>query len=242
MSIRTCKTCGQDKPIDAFPARYGRSAHLRDLTCGVCRKHRYRSLNPDQYHAARREQNARRHAKAKGMSVEQYKTWQQDRKINAASKNRGRLVIDKIVVKKNRKTLCPLLSSNYKTWYRVNAEKRKAQSRNFYWQNRNKERSRIAKWKAVNQGLVSQQRYRRRSRFVGLENSLTHDQWLQIKAAYRHRCAYCGRRKPLTMDHIVPVVSGGSHTSDNIIPACQSCNSSKGSKPPLVSYQPHLIC
>ena len=32
------------------------------------------------------------------------------------------------------------------------------------------------------------------------------------------------------MDHVVPVSKGGSTSADNIIPACQSCNSSKNNK------------
>lgn len=70
---------------------------------------------------------------------------------------------------------------------------------------------------------------------------LTETQWRAIKAAYRFKCAYCGLKKPLTKDHIVPVKMEGNHTAANIIPACQSCNSSKGARLPKVSYQPHLI-
>jgi len=48
-------------------------------------------------------------------------------------------------------------------------------------------------------------------------------------------CAYCGQpfdlfRKP-TRDHVVPLIRGGNHTKDNILPACPSCNCSKGARP-----------
>lgn len=47
---------------------------------------------------------------------------------------------------------------------------------------------------------------------------------------FNSHCAYCIR--PLvqvTLDHIVPLSKGGEHSIGNIVPACQSCNSSKGS-------------
>lgn len=59
-------------------------------------------------------------------------------------------------------------------------------------------------------------------------------QWRELLDAYGHRCAYCGIAfsadiRP-TRDHIVALVNGGHHTKSNIVPACQSCNSSKGHK------------
>ena len=49
-------------------------------------------------------------------------------------------------------------------------------------------------------------------------------------------CAYC-RATPAHIaysrhiDHIVPLSRGGSHTADNLAPACQKCNISKGARP-----------
>jgi 5-methylcytosine-specific restriction endonuclease McrA len=73
-------------------------------------------------------------------------------------------------------------------------------------------------------------------------NDLTAAQWEEIKAAYGHRCVYCGRTmQRLTKDHIVPLAKGGTHTFSNIVPACQSCNSKKGAGAPLVPVQPLLL-
>lgn len=44
------------------------------------------------------------------------------------------------------------------------------------------------------------------------------------------KCHYCGASDMLTMDHIVPEKSGGDTREENLIPACHSCNSSKGAK------------
>jgi len=73
-------------------------------------------------------------------------------------------------------------------------------------------------------------------------NDLSVAQWEEIKAAYDHRCVYCGQTKQrLTQDHIVPLVKGGTHTFSNIVPACRSCNSKKHVGPPLVPVQPLLF-
>lgn len=74
---------------------------------------------------------------------------------------------------------------------------------------------------------------RRRARKRLLPATLTREQWLAIKAAYGNRCAYCGlRSQRLTQDHVIPVSKGGGYTPDNIVPACQSCNSRKRAGPP----------
>ena len=44
------------------------------------------------------------------------------------------------------------------------------------------------------------------------------------------RCVYCGAKADLTLDHVVPLSRGGTHTLENLVGACFSCNSSKGNK------------
>jgi len=43
-------------------------------------------------------------------------------------------------------------------------------------------------------------------------------------------CHYCGVTDGLTADHIIPKRSGGQDVVSNIVPACFSCNASKGGK------------
>ena len=44
----------------------------------------------------------------------------------------------------------------------------------------------------------------------------------------RHRCQYCGERRPLTIDHVQPVSRGGLHRWENVVAACGPCNTRKG--------------
>lgn len=62
--------------------------------------------------------------------------------------------------------------------------------------------------------------------------SYSHQEWKETVIFFGGECAYCGRTmhkgERLTRDHLEPVSEGGLTTQDNIVPACQSCNSSKG--------------
>lgn len=60
-------------------------------------------------------------------------------------------------------------------------------------------------------------------------------QWREaIKKAWKNQCAYCGKPpiddNSLTIDHIKPRCRGGEDRTSNVIPACSSCNSAKGSQ------------
>lgn len=46
-----------------------------------------------------------------------------------------------------------------------------------------------------------------------------------------NKCVYCGSVNNLTLDHIIPIAKNGNHTENNLVIACQSCNSSKQDKP-----------
>lgn len=59
---------------------------------------------------------------------------------------------------------------------------------------------------------------------------LTSRDWLRLRRRYDDRCAYCRRSIPLTIDHVVPITRGGRHAIGNILPACMSCNASKGNR------------
>ncbi len=71
--------------------------------------------------------------------------------------------------------------------------------------------------------------YRSRLRGNG-SPGVTAAEWQEILEACARRCIYCGSPGPLAIDHVVPVSKGGRDAPDNVVPACKSCNSSKGAK------------
>ncbi|HEV2148704.1 MAG TPA: HNH endonuclease signature motif containing protein [Longimicrobiaceae bacterium] len=56
----------------------------------------------------------------------------------------------------------------------------------------------------------------------------------RIFARDAFRCVYCARTFPaeqLTLDHVQPRMRGGDHSPGNLVTACSSCNTRKGSAP-----------
>lgn len=119
-------------------------------------------------------------------------------------KERGR------VYRENNKDKC---RERFKRFYEANKESRIDYSKN--WNKTHPENRRI----------TSQLR---ESRKKNLPATLTEKQWEYIKDHFNSRCAYCGKEKPLCQEHFIPLSKGGEYTHNNIIPACVSCNTSKG--------------
>lgn len=56
-----------------------------------------------------------------------------------------------------------------------------------------------------------------------------------------NECAYCGSKKELTIDHILPKSRGGKNSWSNLITCCLPCNLKKGDKTPEEAKMPLLF-
>jgi 5-methylcytosine-specific restriction endonuclease McrA len=79
-------------------------------------------------------------------------------------------------------------------------------------------------------GLNAIMCHRRRAKEKNLDSNLTIEQWIIIKSYFNNECSYCGAKLKLTQDHFIALNNGGEYTTNNIIPACSKCNSSKQDK------------
>lgn len=62
----------------------------------------------------------------------------------------------------------------------------------------------------------------------------TTNQLIRILAKQKGRCCYCHCiTDDLTLEHIVPISKGGSHTAENIAFACLCCNERKADRDPF---------
>lgn len=226
--LRTCNKCGDDKPIKSFPKRSGKSAHLRENTCGMCKKRANIARHPEKPAA----EAIRRRARARGLTPEQYLATKRGRlpdsdvsPIYAAQRSRVR--IDGLIVRKNQKRQCPLLAAYPKVKYQINAD--------FY-------REKSKRWGRLNPEKAYAKKLRRKFRLLNVVDDLTPGQWREIKRSFSYRCAYCYRSDvKLTRDHVVPVSRGGGNTVSNVVPACLRCNLSKFTGPPPIPVQTRLF-
>lgn len=74
------------------------------------------------------------------------------------------------------------------------------------------------------------QRYVRR----GVAGRYTLAEWQERLGYFAGRCGYCGSHTKIERDHLVPILMGGTNDIENIVPACMTCNRSKGPRSLIV--------
>ena len=137
-------------------------------------------------------------------------------------------------------------SKRHKEWrektnhYEKNKEKFKEESRKRYNNNKERENKRCGEWKKNNREKINKwlsepinrikenfRKYKRR----GAIGKVKYSDWVDLCNKYENKCLCCGSKKDkLTIDHVIPLILGGTNTIENIQPLCGSCNSKKGIK------------
>lgn len=134
-------------------------------------------------------------------------------------------------------------------YYLKNKEKRRESARRSYQKNKQKYMDRkkryLRKWRKRNKEKVSEynKRYekthketvianehKKRARKRESEGCFSAEEWKQLCDLYDNRCLCCGKRKKLTVDHVIPLSKGGSNYISNIQPLCKECNNKKYTK------------
>ena len=78
--------------------------------------------------------------------------------------------------------------------------------------------------------MIARRDARRRAKLKLHESNLTADEWNNVLDRHGRKCFYCSAQGKLTIDHVTPLSLGGKHVKENVVPACRSCNSKKGSR------------
>lgn len=128
--------------------------------------------------------------------------------------------------------------------YERNAEAVKERARAYYHAHADECRERGLAWRRANGPRLreyfrayriknvaavrlKERNYEHRRRANTIQSDVTPAAWAERVAEFGGRCAYCATFGPTEMEHIMPVSRGGTHTMDNLVPACRSCNASK---------------
>ena len=118
----------------------------------------------------------------------------------------------------------------YSNWRQANVED--ARSNYNRWRSRNVEQRReyLRSWYQQNPGKKAEHDNTRRGLEQDAKGRFTADQWEARLEYHGHKCYYCGSVDRIQVEHRIPLSRGGTNWPSNLVPACRTCNSSKGTK------------
>ena len=218
----TCPTCGKELPFTEEYWKPSKAESCGWITC-MCREcwneyyrkyakekpewrrekeRKYKERNPKKY--AEKMKRHREKAKLEGKNTYKYVMAHASDRTKERIKRRGESLRRKLYEKLR--------------WQRRKGEEYRARARELNRLDPTKKRASVSKhrvMKAGNQGEHTGELFKVKFAFHG------------------YRCYYC--HTPLTLqtateDHRIPISRGGADWIANIVPACRSCNSSKGAK------------
>lgn len=143
-------------------------------------------------------------------------------------KNRDKIIKRKKEYYKNNKRK---FSDYYHEYNKNNKEYNREKAKK--WAKENKERYK------ENQRLYA---HKRRDLLKNTKCDFSKEEWRDCQRFFSDSkgkyCSYCGKHtENMTIDHVIPVIKGGTHTKENILPSCSSCNSQKSSTDFLKWYR-----
>lgn len=125
-----------------------------------------------------------------------------------------------------------ILSRIYE-YRKANPEVVKARSKAYYKANSDAIKARVRKWCNDNPVKSKVIKQRRRALELNAKGDHTAEQ-LRARFDYHgNKCVYCDSTENLHADHQIPLSRGGTNFASNMVPACATCNISKGSKTPI---------
>lgn len=222
--MKLCKGCTRNLEDSAF------RSHTRQLVSGVgiylatrCRVCENRM---------QRERAAQDPAKVAEINKRSYQKHVEARRKHAREKQRAkdpaaRAAEYKRYYEMNREQLIARACQ----WSKDNAEHMNARRRATYWEDLDASRAKGRAAYAKNPEPRKRHAAKRRAAKRGVETTLTDQEWYDIIDIYEGHCAYCFCTPDvITIDHVTPITKSGGHTANNVVPACLSCNTSKGNR------------
>jgi len=112
-----------------------------------------------------------------------------------------------------------------RTWQ---GERVREWKRGYYRANRERIIASVVEWQRQHPDQVRAKVERRRSLLSAAEGAFTPSEFQTLCQRYDWQCLACASQdRRLTVDHVIPLTSGGGNSIENIQPLCGSCNSRK---------------
>lgn len=119
-----------------------------------------------------------------------------------------------------------------KTWYAENKARCAELARIYYEVRKDEIKAYVKSWQRANSSKVRaysrKSNLKRRALKLSAHEPWTQADWQWTLDQFGGLCAYCRLRPGTTIDHVVPLSRGGADAIWNLLPACITCNCSKG--------------
>jgi hypothetical protein len=237
METRKCKTCGDSKPIEKFK----KTGNYRNRECNSCRYKK--TTDHEKQQVAAWAKSNRDHLR------EYHREWRSDHKDSVNARNRAYKNTNRPKVRaanKNYKKRNPeKVKQHAKTYRSKNRDARIAYSAEWRKNNwdlahayniANREQRAISgkKWREEHPELLRLYQANRRTRKTNAGGKATLQDVIEIFEQQSGLCTGCdvSISKYYEIDHIMPVLLGGSSDPWNLQLLCRRCNRLKSDKHP----------
>ena len=235
--MRKCTVCGRwlvANKVNFYRAKKGK--YGLESKCKECIRNKNR-----QYNEANKDKMAeykKQYYEANKDKIAEYRKANKDKKAEYM-KQRYQNNKDKILEYQNQWNKDN--KDKIQQWYQDNRGKMLEYKKQYYQDNKDKMLEYGKQYRQTPQGQVSEfnKHNRRRIKEEQQGTGITKDQWLECMSFFDWKCAYSDERltnNTRTIDHIVPLNSGGEHEIWNLVPMTKSLNSSKQDKDMLEWY------
>jgi 5-methylcytosine-specific restriction endonuclease McrA len=122
-----------------------------------------------------------------------------------------------------------------KKWAQAHKDRVNASARKWYWDNREQARERQIGYRQDNPEVFRANARNRKARVRGAKGKHTKEDVLALYEAQYGKCIYCTAKlgQKYHVDHVIPIVLGGSNDKSNLQLLCPPCNLSKRSAHPI---------
>jgi len=227
--VKRCTYCHVEKPVSEFytNSKRGKRRHGKCKECDKTLKKLLYDNNPEHYRAISRKWTYKHpeehHAR--------YYRWE------AANKeHRTRYYREYNETHRKERHAYDRIRHSKETpeFRRLEYEKRREWRQEYGMVNKNHLRAYGRLWRQTFPEKHTDTQNRRRARQLNASRIEKIDRMAIIERD-KWTCYLCGlicTPQNVTLDHVIPLFHGGSHTADNLRVACRSCNSRKGTKLP----------
>jgi 5-methylcytosine-specific restriction endonuclease McrA len=210
---KRCSKCGEAKSVTDFYRASDRPDGRRCI-CKACDRIReaadYRENRPAIL--AHAKQYAREHGDA----------------IRARNRARYYANRDRLLAKQNAYSVANRAheAERGRAWRAAHPDRVRALNVSYREQHRERLRRAGKEYASKNPEVIRTQSRLRKARLRNARvRPFTAVAWQEVLSGFNGYCAYCLKPMPkATMDHMTPIVRGGEHAIENVIPSCMPCN------------------